>query len=194
MPNKVLNLPNCLSLTRILAAPVIVAFLYFELWTGARWWAYAACVVFMVASATDMFDGMIARQQNMITNLGKFLDPLADKLLICSILIMLVRLGPEWRVPAWAVIIIIAREIAVTGIRAVASDMGEVIAADKLGKLKTIIQSFALVPLLWHYPFMGYDVRPLGQWLFWTAVAMTVISGGNYLYSFYKKWLISEVN
>lgn len=194
MPNKVLNLPNCLSLTRIVAAPVIVGLLYVELWTGARYWAYLSCVLFMVASATDLFDGMIARQQNTITNLGKFLDPLADKLLICSVLIMLVRLGPEWRVPAWAVIIIIGREIAVTGMRAVASDMGQVIAADKFGKLKTVLQSFALVPLLWHYPFMGYDVRQIGQLLFWAAVVLTVISGANYLYSFYKKWLISEVN
>lgn len=194
MANKVLNLPNCLSLTRIVAAPVIVGLLYLELWTGARFWAYASCVLFIIASATDLFDGMIARQQNTITNLGKFLDPLADKLLICSILIMLVRLGPEWRVPAWAVIIIVGREVAVTGMRAVASDMGKVIAADKFGKLKTVLQIFAMVPLLWHYPFMGYDVRIPGQILFWAAVALTVISGANYLYSFYKTWLVSEEN
>ena len=188
------NIPNCLTFARIFAAPIIVALLYLEMAFGFRFGAYIACGVFMIASLTDMFDGMIARHTNAITSLGKFLDPLADKLLICSVLIMLVEMGPEWGVRAWVVIVIIFRELAVTGMRAIAAEKGEVVAADNLGKLKTIMQSFALVPLLWHYPIAGFDPRNLGLVLLYIALGLTVFSGGNYLYNFYKKWLSSETN
>jgi len=185
-------LPNTLTLTRILAAPIIVLLLYCELWLGWKFGSMLAAIVFMLASLTDMFDGMIARQQNLITNLGKFLDPLADKLLICSVLIMLVRMGPEWKVPAWVVIIIVAREIAVTGMRAIAAEKGDVIPADKFGKMKTIVQSLALAPLLWHYPLFGINLVLVGQVLLYTALVLTVFSGANYLYNFYRNWLMNE--
>jgi CDP-diacylglycerol--glycerol-3-phosphate 3-phosphatidyltransferase len=194
MKKEIFNLPNCLTMARILAAPVVVLLLYLELWFGFKVGAYCAFGVFFVASVTDYFDGKIAREQNIITNLGKFLDPLADKLLIGSVLIMLVRLGPEWRVPAWMVIIIIGREMAVTGMRAVAAEMGEVVAADKFGKAKTLLQSLATGFLVFHYPFFGWDPRPLGHALLWAALVLTVFSGGNYLYNFYKKWLKTAEN
>ncbi|MEF2230998.1 MAG: CDP-diacylglycerol--glycerol-3-phosphate 3-phosphatidyltransferase [Pseudodesulfovibrio sp.] len=194
MNKEIFNLPNCLTMARVLAAPIVVFLLYLEMWFQFRLGAYSAFVVYFLACMTDYFDGKIAREQNIITNLGKFLDPLADKLLIGSILIMLVRLGPEWRVPAWIVIIIICREIAVTGMRAVAAEMGEVVAADKFGKAKTLLQSLSVGLLVFHYPVFGWDPRPLGVGLLWAALALTVFSGGNYLYNFYKKWLKSGEN
>jgi len=194
MNKDIFNLPNCLTMARILAAPIIVLLLYVEMWFGFRLGAYFAFGVYFIASVTDYFDGKIARKQNTITNMGKFLDPLADKLLIGSVLIMLVRLGPEWRVPAWVVIVIICRELAVTGMRAIAAEMGEIVAADKFGKLKTLMQSLATGFLVFHYPLFGWDPRPLGLVLLYLALVLTVFSGGNYLYNFYKKWLKTEEN
>lgn len=184
-----LNLANMLTLARIFAVPVIVSLLYMEQAFQSVLLAYLSAGVFALASLTDMADGYIARRQNLITNLGKFLDPLADKLLISSVLIMLVQLG--W-VEAWIVVVIICRELAVTGMRGVAADKGVVIAADRYGKLKTIAQSLALVPLLAHYPVMGFDPVPLGMIVLYIALALTVFSGGNYLYNFYKKWLQAD--
>lgn len=184
-----LNLANMLTLARIFAVPVIVVLLYMEQEFQTRMLAYLSALVFALASLTDMADGYIARRQNLITNLGKFLDPLADKLLIGSVLIMLVQLG--W-VEAWIVVIIICRELAVTGMRGVAADKGVVIAADHFGKLKTIAQSLALVPLLTHYPVFGFDPVPVGMFILYVALALTIFSGGNYLYNFYKKWLQAE--
>ena len=189
MRKDIFNLPNCLTMARILAAPVIVLLLYLELWYKFRLGSYFAFGLYFVACITDYFDGKIAREQNTITNLGKFLDPLADKLLIGSVLIMLVKLGDGWGVPAWVVIIIICRELAVTGMRAIAAEMGEVVAADKLGKAKTLVQSLAVGFLIFHYPILGWDPRPVGQWLLYIALILTVVSGGNYLYNFYQKWI-----
>lgn len=184
-----LNLANMLTMARVFAVPVIVVLLYIEHTYQTVIATYLATGLFILASLTDMADGYIARRQNLITNLGKFLDPLADKLLIGSVLIMLVEL--RW-VPAWVVVVIICRELAVTGMRGVAADKGVVIAADHFGKLKTIVQSMALVPLMIHYPIFGFDPAPIGMMLLYLALALTVFSGGNYLYSFYKNWLQME--
>ena len=127
---------------------------------------------------------MVARRRNLVTNLGKFLDPLADKLLIASLLIMLTMLG--W-VEAWVTVIIVGREIAVTGLRAIAADMGVVIAADRFGKLKTILQMVALCPLVLHFPWYGLDPNPLGKLLLYLALVLTLVSGANYFYGFGKK-------
>ncbi|MBU1230785.1 MAG: CDP-diacylglycerol--glycerol-3-phosphate 3-phosphatidyltransferase [Proteobacteria bacterium] len=178
-----------LTLARVFAVPVLVVLLSIEQELKTVVSAYLAAGVFVLASLTDMADGYVARRQNLITNLGKFLDPLADKLLIGSALVMLVGLG--W-VPAWIVVVIICRELAVTGMRGVAADKGVVIAADSLGKMKTISQILALVPLLLHYPLFGFDPHPLGMLLLYVALALTVFSGANYLYNFYKNWLQLE--
>jgi CDP-diacylglycerol--glycerol-3-phosphate 3-phosphatidyltransferase len=178
------NLANKLTLMRILAVPVIVLLLYFPS-VPTSW---AALVVFVFAAVTDLVDGMVARSQQQVTNFGKFLDPLADKLLICSVLIMLVE--NDWA-PAWVVILIMGRELAVTGLRAIAVDQGVVIAADKYGKIKTVLQIFALCPLILNYPLLGWDPRPLGMILLYAALVMTVVSGGKYMYNFYKTWLSS---
>ena len=176
-----MNLPNALTVFRILAVPFIVALLYFPTPTPCL----IATLFFLVAILTDLADGFLARKYNQVTNFGKFLDPLADKILIASVLIMLVELN--W-VPAWIAIIVIVRELLVTGLRAIAADKGHVIAADKYGKMKTIMQSVALVPLIYHYPVFGIDVARLGFLLLLVALALTVYSGWNYLYSFYRVW------
>lgn len=181
-------------MARILSTPIVIFFLYVELWYQFKYGSYIAFSVYFVACMTDYFDGKIARQRNLITNLGKFLDPIADKLLVGSVFIMLASMGPDWKVPAWVVIVITAREIMVTGMRAIAAEMGEVIAADKLGKAKALAQALSGGFLMFHYPFFGWDPRPLGQGLMWLALVLTVISGGNYLYNFYKKWLKSTEN
>jgi len=176
-----MNPANILSLARIGAAPILVVLLYFP----SRAVCVAATLVFVAASVTDVVDGLVARRMGLVTNLGKFLDPLADKLLIGTALIMLTYLN--W-VEAWVAVAIIGREMAVTGLRAVAADAGMVIAADRFGKLKTIIQTAALFPLILHYPVWGFDPAPLGNVLLYVALGLTVGSGANYLYAFFKNW------
>lgn len=179
--STMLNIPNALTVFRILVVPFIVLLLYFP---GPST-CFLATLFFIVAILTDLADGFIARKFNQITNFGKFLDPLADKILIASVLIMLVELN---RVSAWVAIVIIVREILVTGLRAVAADKGQVIAADNYGKLKTIMQSIALIPLIHYYPFFGFNIVILGHLLLFVAVILTIHSGWNYLYGFYKIW------
>ncbi len=174
-----LNLANKLTLVRILATPLIVVFLHFE----GPIMCLLAMIAFMIASATDWADGYVARKSNMVTSLGKFLDPLADKVLICSLLIMLSALG--W-VPAWISIVVVCRELVVTGLRAIAMDEGIVLAADKYGKAKTVLQSLALVPLLLHYPTLGFDPQPLGMLILYASLVLAIFSGVNYILGFFK--------
>lgn len=180
MLKSMFNLANNLTLARIAAVPILVLLLYFP----GRGTCLTAMLFFMAASVTDIVDGAVARRRNLVTTLGKFLDPLADKLLISSLLILLTQLG--W-VEAWVSVVIIGREIAVTGLRAVAADNGVVIAADKFGKLKTVLQMLALCPLVLHYPWYGFDPNPLGNILLYAALVLTLVSGGNYFYVFGKK-------
>lgn len=174
-----LNLANKITLLRMLMAPVVVSLLFYE--------GPVVCLIaagaFIFASLTDWVDGYIARRENMVTSFGKFLDPLADKVLICSVLIMFVEL--DW-VPAWVTIVIVCRELIVTGLRAMAIDEGIVLAADRYGKAKTILQILAIVPLLLHYPLFGIDVQLLGKILLYMALVLAVFSGANYMYDFYR--------
>ena len=173
------NQANKLTFIRILIIPVIILLLYFP----GKLSCLVAMLIFIFAALTDMFDGMMARRQGVVTSMGKFLDPLADKLLINSVLIMLV--GLNW-LPAWMVILIVAREILVTGIRAIAADQGAVVPADNFGKLKTVFQILAICPLLLHFPWWGIDPNPLGMLLIWIALLLTLFSGGNYVYRFWS--------
>ena len=177
----VLNLANRITLTRIAFIVPILALLYFP----NPFTCWLAAFLFAIASLTDWLDGHIARRDKLISSFGKFLDPLADKLLVVSVLIVFVDLG--W-VPSWVTIIIVVREMAVTGLRAMAIDEGLVIAADKYGKLKTIMQLVAIGPLIVHYPFWGIDPQPIGNILLYIAMVLTVFSGANYFYAFYKHW------
>jgi len=172
------NSANNLTLARIGVVPLLVVMLSYP----GRIMCLAAMLVFIAAAVTDIFDGYIARRFNLVTTLGKFLDPLADKLLVASTLIMLAGQG---FIPAWVAVVIISREIAVTGLRAVAADMGVVIAADAFGKLKTVLQAVALCPLILHFPWYGLDPQPLGTVLLYVALVLTVGSGINYFLNFY---------
>ncbi|MCX5913963.1 MAG: CDP-diacylglycerol--glycerol-3-phosphate 3-phosphatidyltransferase [Deltaproteobacteria bacterium] len=173
------NLPNLLSVFRILTVPLIVVCLFWP----SPFASFFAALIFSIASITDLLDGYIARYQKSETAIGKLLDPLADKLLINSALIMLIPLG---RVPAWMVVLIVAREVAVTGLRGIASIEGLVIAASSWGKAKTIFQTFALIGLLLHYEYFRIDFHLLGMILMWIALAITLWSGFDYFYKFYQ--------
>ena len=182
---KVFNLANKLTLSRIFIVIPIVVLLYFQ----NKAFCLLATILFILGAVTDAIDGHIARKEQMVTSFGKFLDPLADKLLICSVLVMFVELG--W-VQAWITIIIICRELLVTGLRAMAAEKGVVIAADKYGKAKTIVQTMAIIPLTLHYPWFGFDPNPLGRFLLYIALILTVTSGANYLWSSHKHWLVEH--
>lgn len=173
------NLANQLSLLRILMTPLVVVLLYFPGFITCT----LAVLVFIFASFTDWLDGYVARRLNTVTSMGKFLDPLADKLLICSVLIMFVHL--QWA-PAWVVIIIVCRELVVTGLRAMAVDEGIVLAADKFGKAKTVLQILAIIPLTLHFPIFGFHLWVLGEWLLYGAMLVAIFSGANYCIYFYK--------
>ncbi len=179
--SRMFNLPNQITLGRIMLALPIIVLLYFP----GKLACLAAVVIFFVACISDLLDGHLARQSNQVTSFGKFLDPLADKVLISSAMIMLVQL--DW-LPAWIAIVIICRELMITGLRAIAVDEGVVIAADKYGKFKTILQMLALGPLILHYPWFGLDPVPLGFFLLYIALALTVFSGVNYLRAYYLGW------
>ncbi|MBW2108548.1 MAG: CDP-diacylglycerol--glycerol-3-phosphate 3-phosphatidyltransferase [Deltaproteobacteria bacterium] len=169
--------PNHLTLYRIASIPVLIVLLLFANKVSAF---FAACV-FSAASITDLLDGLMARRRGMESALGKFLDPLADKLLISSALIMLI---PHGRVPAWMAFVIIGREIAVTGLRAILSEKGIVMAAEELGKYKTGFQIAAVIALLLHYPYFGVDFHAVGALLLWVAMVLTLWSGTRYFLKF----------
>ena len=138
-----------------------------------------ADVIFIVASLTDLLDGKIARKYHLVTNFGKFMDPLADKLLVCSALICLIELG---QIPAWVVIIIISREFIISGFRLVASDNGVVIAASYWGKFKTVFQMTAVILLILNLE----PLKLVADIVLWIAVALTVISLADYIYKNHK--------
>ena len=166
-----MNLPNKLTMFRVILIPFFVVFLLVDITSVDNWIALA---IFIVASLTDMLDGMIARKYNLVTNFGKFMDPLADKLLVCSALVCLVELE---RIPAWVVIIIIAREFIISGFRLIASDNGVVIAASYYGKFKTTFQILMIC-------LMIADIEEISMFtmiVMWIAVILTVVSLIDYL-------------
>ena len=169
-----MNLPNKLTLFRVILIPFFVFFLlapYFEGYGN-----YIAVAIFIVASLTDMLDGKIARKYNLVTNFGKFMDPLADKLLVCSAMICLISTG---QLAAWIVIIIIAREFIISGFRLIASDNGIVIAASYWGKFKTTFQMLMVIVLILNIPNQFFTV--LGTILIYIALALTIISLIDYI-------------
>ncbi|QAT61667.1 CDP-diacylglycerol--glycerol-3-phosphate 3-phosphatidyltransferase [Acidilutibacter cellobiosedens] len=170
-----MNLPNKLTIFRICLVPFFVFFLFSNLKYGQ----YIAVSIFILASLTDTLDGHIARSRNLITTFGKFMDPLADKILVSAAFISLVELG---KVPSWIVIIIISRELAITGFRTVAVSEGVTIAADKWGKMKTVTQLIAVIALLLNnYPFSLINF-PFDKIMLYISVVFTIISGVNYIY------------
>lgn len=166
-----MNLPNKLTMFRVILIPFFVVFLLCNITTVDKWIALA---IFIIASLTDLLDGKIARKYNLVTNFGKFMDPLADKLLVCSALICLVELG---KIPAWMVCIIIAREFIISGFRQIAADNGVVIAASYWGKFKTTFQMVMICLLIADIAILS-DVTAV---VMWVALALTVISLIDYL-------------
>jgi len=174
------NLSNSLTLFRIGSIPLIALLLLFF---PGRWPSFAAAVIFFLAALSDGFDGYFARRMNTVSNVGKLLDPLADKLLVCTTLIMLIPLG---RVSAWIVAVIIAREMAVTTLRGMAGAKGVVIAASWLGKKKALAQLISTNILILHYRYFFIDAHWLGSILIWVALAMTIWSGVDYFVRYLK--------
>lgn len=190
MPSPSLwNLPNILTLFRIAAIPPFMILLL----SPSREAGFWAAAIFSAASVTDWLDGHLARRMNIQTIFGTFLDPMADKLIVLAALIMLI---PHGRVPAWMVVVVIAREILITGLRSVASKEGIVISASDLGKYKTIFQLVAIIGLLLHYdyhwffgvdhPLLTVSMHNAGMFFFWVAFVITVWSGIDYMARFVR--------
>jgi len=175
----ILGHPNTLTLFRIATIPIIVILMLYP----TRLSCLVAGLLFSAAAITDYFDGYIARRFGLVSNLGKVMDPVADKLLVSSAFIMLTAEG--W-VPAWMVCIIIGREIAVTGLRNIIAEKGEDVSASNLGKYKTGFQIAAAIPLLIHYPFFGLDTTVIGRFFLWGALIFTIWSGADYFFKFRK--------
>ena len=169
-----MNTPNKLTVARMIIVPFLVVFLLTG-WGGDAN-RYISLALFVVASITDWFDGYLARKNNLVTNFGKFMDPLADKLLVCSAMICMIELD---RLPAWFVIIIIAREFIISGFRLIAAENGIVIAANYWGKFKTVSQMIMIILLILH--FDGIFVV-LEQIFIWLSLALTIISLITYIW------------
>jgi CDP-diacylglycerol--glycerol-3-phosphate 3-phosphatidyltransferase len=185
----VLNLPNILTLARVAAVPIVLLLMLSGTRSSGMW----AAAIFGLAAVTDFIDGWLARKWGIVTVLGKFLDPLADKLIVMVALIMLIPLD---RVPAWAVFLILAREMVVTGLRSIASAEGIVIDASNLGKYKTIYQMIAIPGLMLHYDYnwlfglewgiFTVNMHNFGTFFFYIAFALTLWSGYDYLQKFFR--------
>ena len=171
-----LTTPNLLTLVRIGTVPLLVVLLLFP---GPAPSAGAAAV-FFVATITDFLDGYIARNYGSSSTVGKFLDPLADKLVVTAALIMLSGMSRMPRIPAWIVVVLVSREILVTGLRAVAASEGRIIAAEELGKYKMVLQAIALQGLLIHYVYFDIDFFAAGLFILWIALVLSIWSGVEY--------------
>ena len=175
----ILSLPNGVTILRILAIPLILVRLFcispgYQLFTA---------LLFLGAAVTDTFDGYIARRRGMETTLGKFLDPLADKLLIATALIALI---PTREIPAWMVIVIVGREIAITGLRGIAVTQGIIISASQWGKYKTVFEVTSIFFLILNGKYFSISFYPIGMVFLWVALVVAVISGLDYFRKYLK--------
>ncbi len=176
---EMINLPNAITLLRVCILPV----LFLLLLAPGRVWSLVIAVLFIMAALTDLLDGYVARKYHIVTSIGKFLDPVADKLIVNTAMILMIPIG---RIPAWIVAVIIIRDFIVDGIRTIASDRGIVIDASRLGKKKTLCQIFAVSALIIHYPFIGADAHVVGMVILFIALFLTVYSGVDYFLKFYR--------
>ena len=165
--------PNFMTVSRIVAVPIIVVLLM----SDTRSTTFIAAALFSLASITDYFDGYLARTRGLETKLGKIIDPLADKLLVSSSLVMLASLG---FMQGWIACVIIGRELAVTGLRCVLIENGQDVAASWLGKYKVGFQIAAIIPLMLHYSYLGINFNGIGEFFLWGAVFFTIWSGFDY--------------
>ncbi|MCG6534326.1 MAG: CDP-diacylglycerol--glycerol-3-phosphate 3-phosphatidyltransferase [Syntrophales bacterium LBB04] len=174
---EALNLPNTITLMRIGVIPV----LFFLLLSPGPTGSLVIALMFIIASLTDLLDGYIARRYQIVTTVGKLLDPIADKIVVNSAMILMIPIG---RIPAWIVVITIIRDIAVDGIRSIGSSEGIIIQASRLGKQKTLCQIVAVSALMIHYPLFGADAHVVGTVILYLALVLTVYSGVEYFVNF----------
>lgn len=182
-----MNLPNKITVSRILLIPIFVIVMMFDFnWGNMTLFGaempvhhFVGAMIFIVASCTDWIDGYFARKLNLVTNLGKFLDPLADKLLVTSAFLILVEIGFA---PAWVIIIILSREFAVTGLRSILAGEGTIVAASNLGKIKTWTQIVAISALLLHNTIFVMFGIPFDDIMLYVALFFTIWSGWDYFY------------
>jgi len=178
------NLPNTITMVRTAAVPVLLLLLLPPFRDRAGSQLVAWC--FIVAALTDLLDGWLARRGQMVTHIGKLLDPLVDKLIVAAALVVMVAIG---RIPVWAtwmVVVIIGRELAVTGLRSIASADGQIMAAAPAGKVKALVQNFAIGALLFHYPTLGLPAHEIGLTLLALATALTLASGYVYFARYFR--------
>ncbi len=180
---QIMSLPNGVTILRILAIPLILVLLSY---IGRGYQTFTA-LLFLGAAVTDTLDGYLARRRGMVTTLGKFLDPLADKLLITTALIALI---PSREIPAWMVIVIVGREIAITGLRGIAVTQGIVISASNLGKYKTVFEVASITLLILNGNYFNIDSYQVGMGLLWIALLIAVISGFDYFKKFIKTVIV----
>ncbi len=194
---KLFNIANILTGIRIIIVPAVLVFLWLVRpetrevdWFSLKVphpeghnqiFCALACGLFVLASITDLLDGWLARKYQLITNLGKLLDPLADKILVMGSMVMLVELN---RLPGWMVVVIIARELAITSLRSIASTEGIVISASRLGKYKTLFQVLSLAFVILYYPIGPVNIYAIGMVFFVVAFIFTLWSGVDYFYQF----------
>jgi len=175
---EIINLPNAITLLRIGVIPV----LFFLLTSPGEFWSLIIAIIFVCAALTDLLDGYIARKYQIVTTMGKFLDPVADKIIVNTAMILMIPVG---RIPAWMVAIIIIRDFVVDGMRSIASSEGVVIDASSLGKQKTLCQIFAITALMIHYPIFGIDAHTVGIVILFVALFLTLYSGADYSLKFF---------
>jgi CDP-diacylglycerol--glycerol-3-phosphate 3-phosphatidyltransferase len=180
---KILNLPNGVTIIRIAAIPIILLLLF----TSGQAYPIITAVLFLLVAGTDTLDGYLARRRGMVTTIGKFLDPLADKLLIVTSLIGLITARG---IPTWMVIVIVGREIAVTGLRGIATTQGIIIAASTLGKYKTVFEVASITLLIFNGDYLKIDFYQVGMGLLWIALVVAVISGIDYFKKFLKTVIV----
>jgi len=178
------NLPNLVTMSRVVMIPFILIFI--DNFNPFR--SFIASMLYLVAAAGDFVDGYLARSRGQVSTLGKFLDPLADKLLVTAVLVFMVALQ---RVPAWIVVVLIGRDLAISGLRSIAAAQGLVIAASDGGKIKTALQLVAITSLLiyFRYPVLGLNIAPIdylyvGTWILYISMAVSLFSGVQYLRHF----------
>jgi CDP-diacylglycerol---glycerol-3-phosphate 3-phosphatidyltransferase len=177
--HETFNLPNTITLLRISVVP----FLFILLLSPGEFWSLILAILFIIASITDFFDGYIARKYQMITTMGKFLDPIADKIMVNTAMILMIPIG---RIPAWIVAITIIRDLMVDVIRSIASSEGIYIQASTLGKQKTLAQIIAVTALIIHYSIFGINAHAVGMVILYIALVLTIFSGIDYFIKLYS--------
>ena len=180
---QILSLPNGVTILRILAIPLILILLFYM----GRGYQLLTALLFLGAAVTDTFDGYLARRRGMVTTLGKFLDPLADKLLVVTTLIALI---PAREIPVWMVIVIVGREIAITGLRGIAVSQDLIISASTLGKYKTVFEAASVFFLILNGSYSFLSFRPIGMFFLWVALGIAVVSGVDYFRKYLKSIIV----